>query len=47
MVPETPFISLALLPIIYQLSMVWAWRLREEIRAKSGVFGRSACGFHF
>ena len=33
------FISLVLLPIIYLLSMIWAWRRRVEIRAKSGIFG--------
>ena len=33
------FISLVLLPIVYLLSMVWAWRHRVAIRAKSGVFG--------
>jgi hypothetical protein len=30
---------LVVLPIIYLLSMVWAWRHRDEIRAKSGGFG--------
>ncbi len=33
------FISLVLLPLIYLLSMIWAWRHRDEIRAKSGIFG--------
>ncbi|MGB7861221.1 MAG: serine hydrolase domain-containing protein [Acidimicrobiia bacterium] len=33
------FISLVLLPIVYMLSMIWAWRHRDEIRAKSGMFG--------
>lgn len=33
------FISLVLLPIVYLLSMIWAWRHRAEIRAKSGAFG--------
>jgi hypothetical protein len=33
------FIGLVLLPVIYLLSMVWAWRSRAEIRAKSGGFG--------
>ena len=37
---KTLFISLLLLPIIYLLSMIWAWRHRPAIRAKSGVFGR-------
>jgi hypothetical protein len=30
---------LTLLPIVYVLSMVWAWRHREAIRAKSGIAG--------
>ncbi|WP_199801124.1 serine hydrolase domain-containing protein [Parerythrobacter jejuensis] len=33
------FISLALLPIIYLLSMVWAYRYRAALRAKTGPFG--------
>ena len=33
------FIGLVLLPIGYLLSMVWAWRHRAAIRAKSGAFG--------
>ena len=33
------FIGLVLLPIIYLLSMVWAWRHRSAIRAKSGPSG--------
>ena len=35
------FIGLVLLPIVYVLSMIWAWRRRVEIRAKlkSGIFG--------
>jgi CubicO group peptidase (beta-lactamase class C family) len=33
------FISLVLLPIVYLISMVWAWRRRDELRAKSGAFG--------
>ncbi|RFU20314.1 serine hydrolase domain-containing protein [Geodermatophilus marinus] len=33
------FVALVLLPVIYLLSMVWAWRHRGEIRAKSGAFG--------
>ena len=40
------FISLVLLPVVYLLSMVWAWRHRVEIRAKSGsVFGRFSLWF--
>ena len=33
------FLSLVLLPFVYALSMIWAWRHRIDIRAKSGVFG--------
>ncbi|MGB3257599.1 MAG: serine hydrolase domain-containing protein [Ornithinimicrobium sp.] len=33
------FIGLVLLPIGYLLSMIWAWRHRVEIRAKSGLSG--------
>ncbi len=33
------FIGLALLPVVYLLSMVWAWRCRAQLRAKSGAFG--------
>ncbi len=33
------FIGLVLLPIGYLLSMVWAWRQRAAIRAKSGAAG--------
>ena len=33
------FIGLVLLPITYLLSMVWAWRHRDELRAKSGASG--------
>jgi CubicO group peptidase (beta-lactamase class C family) len=33
------FVAVVLLPIIYLLSMVWAWRQRDRIRAKSGAFG--------
>jgi len=36
---KATFISLVLLPIIYLLSMIWAWRRRVEIRAKAGIFG--------
>lgn len=32
-------IGLALLPIVYLLAMVWAWRHRTAIRAKSGIGG--------
>ncbi len=33
------FLSLVLLPIVYLLSMGWAWRHRVEIRSKSGGVG--------
>jgi hypothetical protein len=33
------FIALVLLPIIYLLSIIWAWLHRAELRAKAGVFG--------
>lgn len=33
------FITLVLLPFGYVLSMIWAWRHRVAIRAKSGAFG--------
>ncbi len=40
------FISLVLLPVVYLLSMVWAWRRRAEIRAKSrSAFGRFSLWF--
>ncbi|CAN5462527.1 serine hydrolase [soil metagenome] len=39
------FIALALLPVVYLLSMVWAWRRRVEIRAKTDIFGRFSLWF--
>jgi CubicO group peptidase (beta-lactamase class C family) len=39
------FISLVLLPIVYVLSMAFAWRHRTALRAKSGVFGRFSLWF--
>jgi CubicO group peptidase (beta-lactamase class C family) len=33
------FITLVLLPVVFPLSMIWAWRHRRELRAKSGPFG--------
>ncbi len=40
------FISLVLLPVVYLISMIWAWRHRLEIRAKStNVFGRFSLWF--
>ncbi len=39
------FIGLVLLPIVYLLSMIWAWRHRAAIRAKSGIAGRFSLWF--
>ena len=41
------FICLVALPIVYVLSMIWAWRHRAEIRAKSqsGISGRFSLWF--
>ncbi len=39
------FVSLVLLPLVYALSMIWAWRHRVDIRAKSGVFGQFSLWF--
>ncbi len=39
------FVGLAILPIAYLLSMIWAWRHRHELRAKSGMFGRFSLWF--
>jgi CubicO group peptidase (beta-lactamase class C family) len=39
------FIGLVLLPVVYLLSMIWAWRSRAEIRAKSGGFGMFSLWF--
>ena len=41
------FISLVALPIVYVLSMIWAWRHRAAIRAKSqsGISGRFSLWF--
>lgn len=36
---QATFLGLALLPIFYLLSMIWAWQHRAGLRAKSGVFG--------
>ncbi|WP_202388651.1 serine hydrolase domain-containing protein [Pontixanthobacter aquaemixtae] len=33
------FVGLALLPVLYLVSMVWAWRHRAQLRAKSGASG--------
>ncbi len=33
------FITLVLLPVMFLLSMIWAWRHRRELRAKSGSLG--------
>ena len=42
---KTLFIALVLAPIVYLLSMIWAWRHRVQLRAKSGVFGRFSLWF--
>ncbi len=41
------FISLVALPVVYLLSMIWAWRHRAAIRAKSrsGISGRFSLWF--
>ncbi len=36
---KSVFVSLVLLPAVYLLSMVWAWRRRAQLRAKAGAFG--------
>ncbi|WP_298460732.1 serine hydrolase [uncultured Cellulomonas sp.] len=38
-------VGLVLLPIVYLLAMIWAWRHRAAIRAKSGVAGRFSLWF--
>ena len=42
---KTLFVALVLLPFVYALSMIWAWRHRMAIRAKSGTFGRFSLWF--
>lgn len=39
------FLGLVLLPIVYLLSMIWAWHHRTAIRAKSGIAGRFSLWF--
>ena len=39
------FVGLVLLPIVYLLTMVWAWRHRAALRAKSGIAGRFSLWF--
>ena len=39
------FVGLVLLPIVYLLAMIWAWRHRTAIRAKTGVAGRFSLWF--
>ncbi|MBT8239783.1 MAG: beta-lactamase family protein [Acidimicrobiia bacterium] len=39
------FVGLVALPFIYLLSMIWAWRRRDEIRAKTGGFGMFSLWF--
>lgn len=38
-VQKATFISLVVLPLIYLVAIVWAWRHRDEIRAKTGIAG--------
>ena len=33
------FGSLLFAPVVYMVAMVWAWRRRDEVRAKSGAAG--------
>lgn len=33
------FVTLTLLPFVYVISVIWAWRHRLALRAKSGAFG--------
>jgi CubicO group peptidase (beta-lactamase class C family) len=33
------FVALALLPLVFVFSMIWAWLHRDALRAKSGPFG--------
>lgn len=39
------FIALVLTPCLFLFSMVWAWRHRRALRAKSGIFGRFSLWF--
>jgi CubicO group peptidase (beta-lactamase class C family) len=40
------FLGLVLLPVVYLLAMVWAWRHRDAVRAKStNAFGRFSLWF--
>lgn len=36
---KATFASLAMLPLLFLLSIAWAWRHRDGLRAKSGPFG--------
>jgi CubicO group peptidase (beta-lactamase class C family) len=42
---KATFVSLALLPLVFLLSIVWAWRHRDGLRAKSGPFGTFSLWF--
>lgn len=42
---KTLYVSLVLLPIVYLLSIAWAWRHRRDLRAKSGVLGTFSLWF--
>jgi len=39
------FLSVALLPVLFGLSMIQSWRLRTGLRAKSGLFGAFSLWF--
>jgi len=42
---KATFIALVLLPIVFLLSMLWAWRQRAALRTKSGPAGRFSLWF--
>jgi hypothetical protein len=39
------FITLVLTPVMFLFSMIWAWRHRRALRAKSGAFGMFSLWF--
>ncbi|PRQ03204.1 serine hydrolase domain-containing protein [Enhygromyxa salina] len=44
-VQKATFIFLVLLPLVFLLSIVWAWSHRDDLRAKSGLFGMFSLWF--
>ncbi len=42
---KATFVGLTLLPLIFLVSMVWAWLHREALRAKAGPFGSFSLWF--